>query len=260
MGYFDLIRELRKGNPDVLKAANAMKLLGWICVLGAIWNYAFYNFTPFDKIPFRLPAAYLYPALIGSLFLGLLFILAAYGIKTVEPWSKRLGQFAMFMLIGLIMGSGLFIFFLKEFSVFHNVPIIFFIFFTVFIGQFVVPAYFGISYLGRLPVVEAGIARTGSKHTMLSQVATEGLGSERFRPQVKYEDSPVPFGIVGTLFLLIAVPLCIIVAAMKYMGPQAMPFIFIPMFLLIAALSSPRLRGGEWQIARMCVKQSLNRF
>ena len=29
---------------------------------------------------------------------------------------------------------------------------------------------------------------------------------------------------------------------------------------LIAALSSPRLRGGEWQIARMCVKQSLNRF
>lgn len=233
MSYFDLIREVRKGNPDILKAAKAMKLLGWICILGAIWNYTFYYLAPFEKIPFRLPSDYPYLALISLLPLGSLFILSARGIKTMEPWGKKLGQLAVIMLIGLIIISSLLMFFMKEFFVFReNVPTIFLIFSIIFIAQFAVPACFGIRYLGRLPVNEADNVRSGSQHPTLPQVAPEELGSERFGPQVKFKDSPAPFGIFGTLFLLIAILLCIIMIALKYMGPQAMSFIFFPMFLL----------------------------
>lgn len=38
MGYLDFINELRKAEPDVKKAAKAMKIMGWICVFISI-NY-----------------------------------------------------------------------------------------------------------------------------------------------------------------------------------------------------------------------------
>ena len=60
MDFFDIIKELRKGNPDKEKAGKAMKILGWICVVGAIWNYAFYYLAPFDKTPFKLSPSFPY--------------------------------------------------------------------------------------------------------------------------------------------------------------------------------------------------------
>lgn len=74
MDFFDIIKELRKGYPDFDKAGKAMKILGWICIVGALWNYALYYIAPFDESPFNLPSSFPYLALISLLFLGGLFL------------------------------------------------------------------------------------------------------------------------------------------------------------------------------------------
>lgn len=89
MDYIDLINELRKGEPDISKSAKAMKILGWICFLGAVWNYVIYYLGPFQKSPFNLTPSYPYVALISLLLLGSIFFLAARDIKSKEPRGKN---------------------------------------------------------------------------------------------------------------------------------------------------------------------------
>ena len=81
MDFFDILKELRKGNPDIQKAGKAMKVLGWICLFGAIWNFAIYYLAPFDESPFNLPPSFPYLALISLLFLGGLFLYSSQAIK-----------------------------------------------------------------------------------------------------------------------------------------------------------------------------------
>lgn len=91
MDYFDLIKELWKGEPNPKKAEKAMKILGWICIFGAIWNFVWYCIDPFEKSPFNLPPSYPYFALIGLLLIGMLFFRSARGIKERELYGKRSG-------------------------------------------------------------------------------------------------------------------------------------------------------------------------
>ena len=65
MSYFDVIRELKTGAPDPAKAAKVMRLLGWGCFAGALWNFLLPHFAPFN-MAFQVPSSYLYAALIGS--------------------------------------------------------------------------------------------------------------------------------------------------------------------------------------------------
>lgn len=234
MDFFDLVKELRKGEPDATKAAKAMKILGGICVFGAVWNYGIYYIAPFEKSPFNLPPDYPYLALISLSLLGALFLLSARGIKAMEPWGKKLGQSAVVLMIGLLVGSMFFMFFMTEFSfVRENVPILFMIFSALFIAQFAVPAYFGVRYLGRLPVKESGFTGPAYGPAAIPKAATERFGRESSASSQKYKDSPSPFGVAGTFALLIAVPMAIIMIVQKYGGPEAVPFFFLSAFLLI---------------------------
>jgi hypothetical protein len=107
------------------------------------------------------------------------------------------------------------------------------VFFSIFIAQFIVPAYFAFRYLGRLSINETEHAAAESRRLAISQGTAEVPHRDRLRLQLKYKDSPSPFGVFGTFSILIAVPLVILMIALKYIGPQAMPFVFFPMFLLI---------------------------
>ena len=179
MDFFDLVKELRKGEPDVTKAAKALKLLGWICVFGAVWNYVIYYVGPFEESPFNLPPEYPHLALISLSLLGALFFLSARGIKAMEPWGKKSGQLTVVLLIGLLISFMFFMFSIKEFSfVRENVPILFMIFSALFIAQFVVPAYFGVRYLGRLPVRQTGYAGPAYRPCTIPKSSEEGFGRE----------------------------------------------------------------------------------
>ena len=201
MSFFDLLGELRKGVPDIAKAARAMKTLGWICVLGAVWNYVIFYIGPFDQVPFNLPQDFPYIALVSLSFLGALFLLSSRGIKAMEPWGKKLAQFGVVLLLGLIIGFSGYLLSLKEFSGFREeIPVVFGIFVIVFIAQFGLPAYFGIRYLGRLPVNDSNYAGRTYRTGTLSQAARPELGRETSLTGKTYKEAFFPFGIYGTLW------------------------------------------------------------
>jgi len=108
-------------------------------------------------------------------------------------------------------------------------PIILALFLAAASIQFLVPAYFGIRYLGRLPIDDASDT-TGWKQV---EDAGAAMADEIDVQQVKYKDSPFPFGVTGTMALVIAGPLPIIFVAETYLGPEILPLIIFPAFLFI---------------------------
>jgi hypothetical protein len=88
MGFIDLIRELRTGEPDLKKAAKTMKFLGWGCLLGGLWNFILPQVVSFKETGFHLPAYFPYFALIAFSIIGGLFLLSARGIQEMEPWGN----------------------------------------------------------------------------------------------------------------------------------------------------------------------------
>lgn len=234
MSFFDFIRELRKGEPDVNKAGKAMRILGWICVFGALWNFILYYIAPFDKSPFNLPPSYPHLALIILLSLGVLYFLSARGIKEKTPWGKRLGQLAIILLLVTFIGFMFFIFPVDAIPLGSNhVQIIFVIFMIIFLAQFFVPAYFGVRYLGRLPVKDDIYSDHRFEPEYLSKITDYKAGIDSPITHHKYKDSLLPFGILGTFALLIAVPLITFFIIGKYAGPENLVFVFMPTFLFI---------------------------
>jgi hypothetical protein len=234
MSFFDFIRELRKGEPDVRKAAKAMKILGWICILGGIWNFIIYYLAPFDESPFNLPPSYPYLALMILISLGALFLFSARGIKEGSSWGKKAGQVAVILLVAVFIG---FMYFIFPFDVASSsdsyFSVIFVIFLTIFAAQFVVPAYFGVRYLGRLPVEQTLDSDHQFRPESISQVRHYEARTRGPMAHHGYKDALLPFGIFGTFALLIAVPMVIFLVAEKYAGPEKLAFMFMPAFLFI---------------------------
>jgi hypothetical protein len=234
MDYFDLIKELWKGEPNPKKAEKAMKILGWICIFAAIWNFALYYIGPFEKSPFNLPPSYPYFALTGLLLIGILFLRSARGIRERELYGKRSGQLAVVLSLAFVI---VFIFFVfpREAVPLRNdkISIIFSIFFFLFLSQFVLPAYFGIRYLERLPVKDNLYTGDELKYKDLSRVSDEKIGRESSLPQTKYKEALLPFGIFGTFAFIGGIPLLLIFILERYFGPGVFPHLFMPTFVLI---------------------------
>ncbi len=233
MDFFDFIRELRKGEPDIRKAEKAMKILGWICTVGAFWNFIIYFIAPFKESPFKLPPQYPYLALIILLFLGALFFRSSRGIREMEPWGKKTGQMAIVLLLGVFIGFMFVVFPTKAVPLHDKTFSIFFILFAVvFLAQFALPAYFGIRYLSRLPVKgEYTAARYQSEN--ISMRPKNRITRESAMPQVSYKEALFPFGIIGTFAIMLASFILTMVIGEKYADPAFMPFLFGPFFLLI---------------------------
>jgi len=234
MDFFDLLRELRKGDPDIQKAGKAMKILGWICVVGAIWNYAFYYLAPFDKTPFNLPPSFPYLALISFLFLGGLFLYSSKAIKQLNPAGIKAGQSAIILLVSLFVGFMFFMFSTDAFPVDEGpFSIVFIVFFAIFFAQFGVPAYYGVRYLGRLPIEEGNFDKSRFNPESAVKVMSEGKSDDNLNSQTKYKDALLPFGILGTFALFIAVPLLSFFAIERFGDSKQMAFLFMPTFLCI---------------------------
>lgn len=233
MDFFDIIKELRKGDPDTEKAGKAMKILGWICVFGAIWNYTFYYLAPFDKTPFKLPPSFPYLALISFLFLGGLFLYSSKAIKKMNPTGIKAGQLAIILLVVLFVGFMFFMLPTEAFPLGHQFSIIFVIFFAIFFAQVGVPAYYGVRYLGRLPRQEGNFEENRFKPESVVKVMDEEKSHDNSTSHGKYKDALFPFGILGTFALLITVPLISFFAVEKFVDPKQMAFMFMPIFLFI---------------------------
>jgi hypothetical protein len=234
MDFFDLIRELRKGKPDPKKAEKAMKILGWICVVGGFWNFIIFFVGPFKESPFNLPPQYPYLALIILLELGTLFFRAARGIKEMAPWGKKTGQIAIVLLICVFFGFMFAVFPIKTIPLHNSAISLFFILFgAVVIAQFAIPAYFGVRYLARLPVKEIGYSPDRYRQQERAMTMGERINRDRLGPQMTYKEALFPFGVFGTFAIFLAVPLLLMFIGQKYVSPELMAIFFAAFFLFI---------------------------
>jgi len=162
-----------------------------------------------------------------------IFFSSARGIREGAPWAKKLGQLAVILLVAAFIGAMFFIFPVDAIPLEGNdVRITYIIFLAVFLAQLGVPAYFGIRYLGRLPVKDDFCSDRQFDPELLSQVTDYEVRSGSLTT-IKYKDSFSPFGVHGTMFLLIAVPLVVLFLVEKYAGPEKMALVILPTFLSI---------------------------
>jgi len=208
--------------------------LGWICLVGAVWNYVLFYIGPFDQDPFNLPPDFPYIALVSLSLLGGLFLLSGRGINASEPWGKKLAQLGVLLMIGLIIGFSSFMLSMKQISGFREeIPLFFGVFMIIFIAQFGLPAYFGIRYLGRLPVNENNYAGPAYRPVAARQAEGSGRRRNNTTTEKQYKEALFPFGVLGTFAVLLAVPLAGIMIVTKYSDPEIIPFLFFPLFLLV---------------------------
>ncbi len=234
MGYLDFIGELRTGKADLQKAEKAMKALGWLCIVGGLWNYFMYFIGPFRDAPFNLPEVYPYLALVSLGILGALFFRAARGIREMAPWGKRTGQLAIGLLVVLFFGLAFSANPLDVMPVRNDLlSFTFALFYVIAIGQFALPAYFGIRYLGCLPVKDDPYSSGRYRNMGATQAPLAPRPRERTASETTYKDSPFSFGVGGTFVLLLAVPLGLVAAAAGLGGLEYVAYAFPPVFLVV---------------------------
>jgi len=232
MSFFDLIRDLRTSEPNVAKASKAMAVIGWVCLFIGAWNFIVPSLMPFDRNPFHLPPNYPVYSLVAFSFLCALFFLSSRGIRNGESWGKGLGQAAVVLLVVTIIGLLVVVFSGTHFPFSAFPAPVLIIFSILFVGQFIVPAWFGIRYLGRLPVTESASVNPG-RRTAASPQPRAGAIPQGSQLAASYAESPFPFGAGATFIALLAVPMLGIFAALQVFGTQAVPVLFVPFFLLI---------------------------
>jgi hypothetical protein len=233
MDFFDFIRELRTATPDLKKAEKAMKILGYICVFAAVLDFAFVYLFPFDELPFKLPPSYPYIALSTLTALGVSFFNSSRGIREMRPWGKRLGQFSVLALVLVFIGLIVSIFHFMHIEEFlgqaTGFSLIFIVFFVIAMGQFVLPAYLGILYLGKLPV-----RRNGMMGVQRSFEEMQGSEIENFTSRMNettYHDSPFPFGLPITFILVLGGTFIAVFITLKIVGLEVIGAVMIPIFL-----------------------------
>ena len=204
-----------------------IRLLGWGCFAGALWNFMLPQFAPFN-MAFQVPSSYLYAALIGFTVIGALCLRAACGIRELEPWGKRTGQLAIALLaVGGVawmaaLLSGFARFPVASRGFFAVMPMLFLL---VVVGQLVVPVYYGVRYLDRLPTQEDGPSATlhrlgAASRPLVDRVPPGQSGG------TTYTDSPSPFGIAGTFAMQLGGVLIPVLIAQSYWGPVVFAVLF----------------------------------
>ncbi len=233
MDFIDIIKEFRKGTPDIRRVVMAVKIFSLVCFLGGVGFLAFYKILSSEEIPFELPANYLYAFVLSSFLIGSLFYYSSKAIQEMRQSGKRIAQFAIILLI--IQFGFFFIFmFTRGTHIFReeNITIIV-IFFVIFFGQFGSLGYLGVRYLERLPLNKSGYPGG----TVMPATLDENMEFAVFNPEpgpiMKYSDALLPFGIFGTFLFVIGVFFVLMFAMYMYFDPMRMAIFAVTLFLFL---------------------------
>ena len=236
MGFFDLIRELRTNHADPQKAARMMTYFGWGCLAGGLWNFLAPQIDSFKHSKLPISPSYPYLALTGLSLAGGLFLFAARGIQELEPWGKRVGQAAVFLLLAQIILFPLVI--MPEFLAHKPDSLAFDIFFTIMmlivLGQFVLPGYYGIKYLNRLPVNDDQIDAARYRQEQVAREINQRMEARiATTDTTKFHDSPFPFGLSITFPLMIGSFMVLMILSEKFFGKDSFLVISPGLFLFL---------------------------
>jgi len=235
MSFFDLLHELRKGEPDPHKAVRTLTIMGWVCMALAAWNFASTFIVVLKENPFNFSKHYPYAILILMSANGALFILSAKGIREKKQWGVKTGQSATILFMLAIVGYAFSIFGVHD--LFPNDDYFFRIFFIIFMliifGQLLIPAYLGIRYLERLSIKEIKLG--GMRYAQGYQPNERNhepvrIGGSRV---LKYKEALLPFGVFGSFAFLMACVMVPLFVMQNYYGMESFSIIFIPGFMVI---------------------------
>lgn len=115
MSFFDIIRELRTGEPNSEKATRILKNVGWICLGVGIWNFGFPYFAPINDSSFKIPESYSFFALISMTLIGILFLLSSHQLRNKNRAGIRIGQIAILLLMLTVLGFFILMFGMTDF-------------------------------------------------------------------------------------------------------------------------------------------------
>ncbi len=168
------------------------------------------------------------------ILLGMLFLLSSRQIKNRERVGIKIGQTAIGLLILTIIGFAVMMVRMTDFMP-DILPfrIFFSIMMCVVFGQFLIPTYYGIRYLHRLPIEEKSLEemRFGQDY---QNTQHDIEVSEKDNVLIsKHKEALLPFGVGGSFFLLMACLMIPLFAIQKFYGMELVPLIFIPGFILI---------------------------
>jgi hypothetical protein len=235
MDYLDFIRELRKGEPNIKKAEKALKILGWICIFGAVWNFVFPLVAPSFENSFKFPRSYRLTALVSFSIVGILCRISSRGIKQKAPWGVHTAQISIVLAFVTMVLLVTVLLFLSG----NRLPddptfrVILATIFALVFGQFFILTFFALRYLGRLPVRETDILETRFEiGPNAYDKATETQSLIPDRAQI-YKDALFPFGILGTFALLVGGLLITVFTIEKFLGESMMIAVFLPGFALV---------------------------
>jgi hypothetical protein len=247
MSYGDLIKQLKSDKADPKKASTAMLILGALSILGSFWNLFVYLLLPHIKVPGKDDLSigdeiseFISLELILVIFTvlvisGFVFLIASNGIRKMKPWGKKTGQIGIALFVGsfiILGGFGMITASpIKELIIEQPLIIVFFSFISlIFLAQFAIPAYYGIRYLGRLPVNDSDFIKEPVEYGNSSYDSSHDAQSA---PEKKYRHSPFPFG-AGVTFIFLFLPgFFIIMLTFTLAGPVYAPIGFIPLILII---------------------------
>lgn len=221
--FFDLLKELRHGTPSVNKAAKALKIIGWMCLAGGIWNFIFPFIIQHENNFLRIPEFYPFLALIIFFVSGILCLISASKIKNLQIGGIKIGQTAI-LITAVSLCVCLFVLFYffglpEEFSNMKNVLLFFF---CAASFQFFIPAYFGIRYLGKLEKT-FGVSENNF------HCKNKNPETEKTHEANKYINALLPFGIHGNLAFLVICAIALIFMVDTYFEAPvklALSFVF----------------------------------
>jgi hypothetical protein len=236
MGYLDFIRKLRTGTPNVAKTAKTFRVAGFVCIFVGVWNLVTELLIKKSHDPFMedFPFTALHIVVISLLSCGAICLVAARRIREMDPIGKRLGQLAIALGIASLTAFVILVFLLplmerisRGMGNFLMIPLIVSL---LFLAQLAVPAYFAIRYLERLPVVDDPYAIDRQLVTAQQADRERGLESDT-SDKATYASSPLPFGVLGTFFLMLVVAGAILHGSDYFLGESATLLTFLLVFL-----------------------------
>jgi len=236
MGFFDLIRDLRTCPADPGKAAKVMTYFGWGCLAGGLWNFLIPQVDSFKHSKLPIPPFYPYLAPAGLFAAGALFLFAARGIRELAPWGKRVGQTGVCLLLAQIIILPVVI--MPEFLAHKPDSQGFDIFFTIMmllvVGQFVLPGYYGIKYLNRLPANDDQMDAARYREEQVTRDINQRMGERTATSDTtKFHDSPFPFGLAVTFPLLIGSFMLVMAVSERFLRKESFFVIFPVLFLFL---------------------------
>ena len=230
MSYIDFIKELKNADPGITITVKVLRIIAGIGFVIGIWNYMVPTSKFFEGLPSIMSEDIYREFSFSIIIIAVLLTYSAQAIKNNYTIGIRIAQASviLFCCMLILLGAS-FIGFLDGFGDSNPIKYVSFIFLLIVSLQFLIPAYFGLSYLQKLFLKMNSDLEFGT-----SQQQSINIRSDHKENEISdYKDSLFPFG-VNITFMITFLPFMVaILLASEFLDEAYTPLIFMTCFLIL---------------------------